>query len=181
MTIDRLGNIIVREVQPQDLKQNAQVCKMINEAFRSDDSWTNDRHCVGVDRIQLDQFTDMISKNGNPDIFLYAVDGEQIVGTVQIVPEKGTTTALLSLVSVSPTHQSRGVGSLLMRECIRYMKENMKHMTEAYIYVLECRPELLSWYTRLGWQDNNEVIPFPDKSVLIVDEAPLRVLRYSLI
>lgn len=175
------STIIVREVQPEDLKKNAEVCKLINDAFRSDESWTTDRHCVATDRITLEGFTEMIDNNYNPNIFLYAVDGDEIVGTVQIMPEKGKNSVLLSLVSVKPSHQSRGVGSLLMRESIRYVKENMKHITEAVIHVLECRPELLVWYKRLGFQDTNETLPFHDKSILLVDEAPFAVLKYPLI
>lgn len=168
-------NVIqVRPVTAGDNKHTTKVCQMINDAFRSSDSWTRDSHIVGVERITHDGVKELIDNNGKPDTIMYAFDNDEVIGCI-VIREDG----LLSMLSVSPAHQSRGIGGLLMREAIAYMK-NVLHKKMAIVHVFQCRPELLIWYQRIGFVDYGEVIPFPVKEILLVEEAPLVVLKMNL-
>jgi predicted N-acetyltransferase YhbS len=175
------NNIQVRQVTLADKKYTATAHQVINAAFRSSDSWTTDSAIVGIDRITPDGIDQLIDQNGRPDVFLYAFDQETMIGCILIKPEaNGGEGALLSMLAVSPSHQSQGIGGLLIRESLQYIRYNMTHIKQAIVHVFQCRPELLSWYTRLGFTDAGEMIPFPEKSILLVEEAPLVVLRYSI-
>lgn len=166
--------IQVRSVTVDDEKHTTEVCEMINEAFRSSESWTRDSHIVGAERISHDGVKELIDNNGKPDTFMLAFDSNKVVGCI-VIREDG----LLSMLSVSPKYQSRGIGGLLMRESIAHMK-NVLQKKMAIVHVFQSRPELLIWYQRLGFVDYGEVIPFPIKEILLVDEAPLVVLKMNL-
>lgn len=166
--------INVRPVRPDDKKYNADVFKMINKAFRSSDSWTTDGAIVGVDRVGQDELNQMVENSGKEDVLMYAMDDETIAGCV-LIKQNG----LLSMLAVCPSYQSQGVGGQLIRESIEYMK-SVLCMPLAQVYVFQCRPELLTWYQRIGFKNEGEIIPFPDKSILIVEEAPLVVLNYRI-
>jgi GNAT superfamily N-acetyltransferase len=167
-------HILIRPVQIRDKQYTPEACKMINAAFRSSESWTTDRAVVGIDRIDEKGVDEIIENSGKADVLLYALDGEAIVGCVLIKQD-----GLLSMLAVSPRYQSRGIGGLLIKKTIEYMKTILV-MKMAMVHVFLCKPELLTWYQRIGFEDDGEVIPFPDKSVLIVDEAPLAVLKYRI-
>lgn len=167
-------SIKVRPAQPDDKKYNLEAFKMINTAFRSSDSWTTDSAIVGIDRITLDGLSEMVENSGKGDVLMYAFDNETIAGCV-VIKQDG----LLSMLAVCPSYQSQGVGGLLIRESIEYMKSTL-FMKLAMVHVFQCRPELLTWYQRIGFEDDGQVIPFPEKSILLVDEAPLVVLNYRI-
>ncbi|KAI8637962.1 hypothetical protein BD408DRAFT_423719 [Parasitella parasitica] len=172
--------ITVEAVQPsqyQELKHT--IYEIINVSFRSDASWTNDRAFVNVDRIPVGGETEFDFKCNEPNVLLCAFDGNQIVGVVHILIQGNE--AILNCLGVSPTHQSRGVGSLLIRESVKYIQGNMPTIKEAVVHVFVSRHELTTWYIRMGFQDKGEVIPFPHGDILIVDEAPLAVLRYPIL
>lgn len=173
MTKDN-NHILIRPVQITDKKYTSEACQMINAAFRSSESWTTDRAVVGIDRIDEKGVDALIEASGKGDVLLYAFDQEVIVGCILIKQD-----GLLSMLAVSPKYQSRGIGGLLIRKTIEYMKTVLV-MKMAMVQVLISRPELLTWYQRIGFEDDGEVIPFPDKSILIVDEAPLAVLKYRI-
>lgn len=169
-----LAGVIVRPVQTEDKKYNAAALEMINVAFRSSDSWTTDRAIVGVPRITLEQLNEAVENSGKEDVLMYAFYNENVAGCILI---KGD--GMLSMLAVSPSYQSQGVGGLLIQESILYMKSVLR-MKLAMVHVFQCRPELLAWYQRIGFKDDGQVIPFPYKSVLLVDEAPLVVLKYRI-
>lgn len=169
-------NITVRPVIPEDHKNYASAAhEMIVEAFRSPEGWTSDGHIVGIDRITLEGVNELIDNSGKSGVFLFAFDKDVLVGCILICED-----GLLSMLSVSLKYQSQGIGGLLIKESTEYMKSVLL-MKMAIVHVFQCRPELLTWYQRIGFKDNNEVIPFPVKDILLVDEAPLVVLRKPLL
>ncbi|CEP18957.1 hypothetical protein [Parasitella parasitica] len=168
---------VLQPSQYQELKRT--IYEIINVSFRSDDSWTNDRAFVNVNRIPINGEAEFDARCAEPNALLCAFDGDQIVGVIHILAQRNE--ALLNCLGVSPTHQSRGVGSLLIRESVKHIQENMPTIKEALVHVFESRHELTTWYVRMGFQDKGEVIPFPHGDILIVDEAPLAVLRYPIL
>jgi ribosomal protein S18 acetylase RimI-like enzyme len=175
------NDIQVRKVALEDKKHTPTAYQVINAAFRSPDSWTTDRAIVAVDRITPEGIDQLVENSGRSDVFLYAFDKETMIGCILIKPEVDGEGAILSMLAVSPSHQSRGIGGLLIRESLQYIQHNMTHIKQAIVHVFQCRPELLIWYKGLGFIDAGELIPFPEKSILLVQEAPLVVLRYFFI
>lgn len=181
MTTDKnISQITVQPVKPLQYNEiKRTVYDIINVAFRSDDSWTTDRAFVAIDRIPTSGEADFDARCNEPNALLCAFDGDQIVGTVHILVQGSEAT--LNCLGVSPSYQSHGVGSLLIRESIKYIEETMPSIKEAVVHVFVSRSELTTWYVRMGFKDVGEVIPFPYKDVLIVDEAPLVILRYPIL
>lgn len=169
-----ISNIIVRPVQCEDTRHNVKTWEMINAAYRSSESWTTDVKIVSIPRISLDELNELVINSGKEDVLMYAFEKENVAGCV-LIKKDGT----LSLLAVSPLYQSRGIGGLLIRESLQYMK-SVLCMKLAFIHVFQCRPELVEWYQRIGFENDGQVIPFPFKSVLLVDEAPLVILKYKL-
>ncbi|KAI7886395.1 acyl-CoA N-acyltransferase [Mucor mucedo] len=166
--------IVVRPVLCEDTRYNSKVWEMINAAYRSSESWTTDVKIVSIPRISLDELNETVLNSGKENVLMYAFDEENVAGCI-LIKKDGT----LSLLAVSPSYQSRGIGGLLIKESLDYMK-SVLCMKLAIIHVFQCRPELIAWYQRLGFEDDGEVMPFPFKNILLVDEAPLVVLKNKL-
>lgn len=88
----------------------------------------------------------------------------QVVGTLMIVPfldlqELPTPgEAMITRFAVSPHHQSEGLGRLLIEESFAVMKEQGYELCS--IRVFENKPEVLAWYTKLGFKDTSERLAF---------------------
>lgn len=101
-----------------------------------------------------------IKENGNPYTLLFAMEADTIVGTIQVQPsEKVAHEAEFRLFSVSPFHQSKGIGGKLLKSALEEMKATNK--THCVIRVFENRPELLNWYKKLGFVETGDRIPYP--------------------
>ncbi|CAO0797489.1 unnamed protein product [Mucor circinelloides] len=181
MTLSKTpSQITVRPVTSEQYEKiKRTVYDIINVAFKSDDSWTTDRAFVSIDRIPTAGEAEFDARCKEPNVLLCAFDEQdQIVGVIHIQVQGSE--ALLNCLGVSPSHQSRGVGSLLIRESVKHIQANMPTIKEAVVHVFVARPELTTWYVRMGFKDVGEVIPFPYGDILIVDEAPLVILRYDV-
>lgn len=100
-----------------------------------------------------------IEESGKPNTLLFAFEEDSVVGTVQIQPSADHPhEAEIGLFAVSPLHQSRGIGGNLIRNAMLEMKE--QGYTSAFLHVLENRPEILTWYRKLGFQETGERVPF---------------------
>jgi len=76
------------------------------------------------------------------------------------------TKAEVGMLSVKPSEQSRGIGSLLMREALRICREDL-HRDTAVMWILDGRVDLLGWYHKLGFVDTGRIEPFPDISTRV--------------
>ncbi|RCI05813.1 hypothetical protein CU098_012647 [Rhizopus stolonifer] len=175
-----IKEIYIRPVTLEDIQYNEVAFQMINAAYRSSESWTTDNHLVSIDRVQVEDIQNLIEKSGQPNVLLYAFDVNTVIGCILIQPEQNGE-ALLSLLAVSPTHQSRGIGKQLIEKAIGYVQTNMPNINQVLVHVFDCRKELVNWYIRLGFVDKRELIPFPYKEILLAKEAPLLILRMPVI
>jgi ribosomal protein S18 acetylase RimI-like enzyme len=119
----------------------------------------------------MDEVESAITGNRSPNVLLLAFlstdNGDEVVGTVQVQPEHEHKEAEIGFFSVSPKHQSQGIGGKLIREAIRVIKEDLKY-ERAMVHVLENRVDILKWYRKLGFQETGERVEFvwPDKLLI---------------
>lgn len=76
--------------------------------------------------------------------------------------------AMITRFAISPHHQSKGLGRLLLEGSLKVMKDQGYHTCS--IRVFENRPEVLAWYTKLGFVDTLERRAFkapPGKSLVL--------------
>lgn len=172
--------ISVRLVQSSDLKFVAEATSVVNNAYRSEGGWTTEKDIVGGLRCTEEDMTRFINENGKPNTLLFAFEEEQVVGTVQIQPSHSVNNeAEVGLFSVSPLHQSRGIGGKLIRQAMEEMTK--LGFDTATMHVLENRPEILAWYKKLGFTETGERIPFVWPEMLKVKNLHFLTLKKPLV
>ncbi|KAI8326697.1 acyl-CoA N-acyltransferase [Choanephora cucurbitarum] len=163
------ATIFVRKALPSDIKYVQEATKTVNAAYRSEGGWTTEKDIVGGLRCTEEDMKHFVEESGQPNTLLFAFDEETVVGTLQIQPMKSEEKeAEIGLLSVSPLYQSRGIGGKLIRQALIEMQQ--LGFTFAVMHVLENRPEILSWYRKLGFSETGERIPFVWPEMLKVDE-----------
>ncbi|KAI8075389.1 acyl-CoA N-acyltransferase [Gilbertella persicaria] len=162
--------VSVRKVIPADIKHAEEATKVVNAAYRSEGGWTTESHIISGLRCTLEDMERFIRTSGQPNTLLFAFEEEQVVGTLQIQPSKeDPAEAEVGLFSVSPLHQSRGIGGKLIRQALIEM--NALGFKYAMMHVLENRPEILTWYRKLGFVETGERIPFIWPEMLKEDKS----------
>ncbi|KAG0054087.1 hypothetical protein BGZ83_011971 [Gryganskiella cystojenkinii] len=196
------NTIIVRMAKHDDMK----VAKEIHgfPLFFYDPlegGWTTEAHLISDERVSLKQLKDALLDKINPILLAFDTETNKPVGTLQLdpaeyYPDFGEYTAegyycsyedplpkkqqiFIGLFSVDPLYQSRGVGRMLVDEALRYSKENLGRK-QAVVYVIKQRPELVTWYKRLGFADYGERVPFPDQNLMKKEDIHFQVLRLDL-
>jgi ribosomal protein S18 acetylase RimI-like enzyme len=80
----------------------------------------------------------------------WVIVAEEGVGLIKISqdPEDGV---VLSGLSVLPDHRGKGIGSSLVREAERIVKEEIGEGEDICLSVESWNKELIGWYTKLGF------------------------------
>jgi ribosomal protein S18 acetylase RimI-like enzyme len=123
------------------------------------DGWTTEGDFVKGSRCTEEVMKNFIEESGKPHTLLFAFDGDSVVGTVQIEhSETNPTSGEIRLLSVSPAHQSRGIGGILLQAVLAEMKD--LGYTSAVMHIFENRPTLLAWYKRMGFEETGARKPY---------------------
>ncbi|GJJ77367.1 hypothetical protein EMPS_09726 [Entomortierella parvispora] len=195
------ASVIVRLAKPEDIAQITQIHSVINRAYRSEGGWTTEAHLVSEERCSIDELKGAILDKVNPLLLAFDSETNEPLGTLQLdpaetYPDFGEYKAegyncthvestpkdqqiFVGLFSVDPLQQSRGIGRKLVDEALRHAKESMGRK-QAVVYVILQRPELVSWYKKLGFVDYGEKVPFPDASRIKQEDIHFSVLRLAL-
>jgi GNAT superfamily N-acetyltransferase len=124
-----------------------QITAVINAAFRIAEEFF-----VDGNRITQAEVEELLAKGA----FLLAEADEKLSGCVYV--ELRGERSYLGLLSVDPTIQQSGLGSLLMMEAERYCRERGSHGMD--ILIVNLRDELPSFYQKRGYVENGTT-PFP--------------------
>ncbi|KAF9570210.1 hypothetical protein EC968_002089 [Mortierella alpina] len=195
--------VFFRRAQPEkDVQHVDDIFRIVNTAYRSNMSWTHESHLIKDNRISKEGIIQLLndhvkilllafdSESGrvlgtaeldpaecHPDLDDYTGDGENESTYVESLPKEDLVH--LGLLSIDPQHQSRGLGRQLVEAALRYSKETLGRK-QAVVTVLYQRPELCSWYKRLGFIDYGEKKSYPDPSSTLQDNVHFTVLRRAL-
>ena len=110
---------------------------VINAAFQQVEAFF-----VDGDRVSSTEVLDSLNKG----TFLLVEDGDDILGCVYVVPK---SEAYLGLLSVSPGHQKRGLGSVLMQAAENFCREAGSRTIN--IKIVHLRKELPDFYHKRGY------------------------------
>ncbi|KAI8982016.1 acyl-CoA N-acyltransferase [Mycotypha africana] len=146
-----VSSIFVRKAVHTDLKYVEEATKVVNAAYR-----------YGAET------------NTNTNL----ESSTKIVGTVLLQPSENPGEAEISLFSVLPSYQSKGIGSRLIRTVMAGMKDLGFHT--AVIHVIESRSEILAWYKKLGFVETGERVPFVWPELLKQDNLHFLTLKRKL-
>jgi len=126
----------------------AKITDVINSAFRIAEGFF-----IDGPRISLAEVEQLLAKGS----FLLAEAGETLNGCVYV--ELRGERSYLGLLSVDPTYQKSGLGSVLMVEAENYCRERGSRFMD--IYIVNLREELPAFYRRRGYVENGTT-PFPE-------------------
>lgn len=124
------------------------ITSVINAAFRIAEGFF-------VDGLRITQAE--VEQSLVKGVFLLAEAGDEINGCVYV--ELRGERSYLGLLSVDPSSQQGGLGSLLMLEAERYCRERGSRAMD--IYIVNLREELPAFYARRGYVENGTT-PFPE-------------------
>ena len=124
-----------------------QITAVINAAFRIAEEFF-----VDGNRITQAEVEELLAKGA----FLLAETDGKLNGCVYV--ELRGDRSYLGLLSVGPTIQQSGLGSLLMLEAERYCRERGSHGMD--ILIVSLREELPSFYQKRGYVESG-TSPFP--------------------
>lgn len=134
----------IRIAEPSDAKQ---IMAVINSAFRI----AEDFFC-GADRITLEEVERLFTTG----TFLVA-EADRVLGGCVYVELRGER-SYLGLLSVDPSQQQSGLGSLLMEAAEKHCRERGSQFMD--IYIVNLRTELTPFYRRRGYVETG-TLPFP--------------------
>lgn len=136
----------------------ATIEKLVNSAYRGDSSkkgWTTEANLLDGIRIDREEIETII-EDPKKALLLYKIDG-QIVGCVNL--EKKENSIYLGMLTVNPEKQAAGIGKKLLKEAEEFAIE--QNTFEIEMTVISKRKELIAWYVRNGYQQTEEIRPFP--------------------
>jgi len=124
-----------------------QITSVINAAFKIAEEFFIDGN-----RITQAEVEEMLNKS----VFLLAETGDKLNGCVYV--ELRGERSYLGLLSVDPTYQQNGLGSLLMTEAEKYCRERGSHCMD--ILIVNLREDLPAFYQKRGYVVSG-TSPFP--------------------
>ena len=139
------STVPIRVAVPLDA---AKITDVINAAFRIAEGFF-----VDGPRISEAEVEQLLAKGS----FLLAEADDKLNGCVYV--ELRGERSYLGLLSVDPSSQKSGLGSVLMLEAENYCRERGSRFMD--IYIVNLREELPAFYRRRGYVENGTT-PFPD-------------------
>ncbi|KAI9598064.1 hypothetical protein BDF19DRAFT_463398 [Syncephalis fuscata] len=86
---------------------------------------------------------------------------------------------LVGLLAVDPEHQSRRIGSSLVRAAEEYTRDQL-HLSHTGVWVIKQRTDIIKWYQRMGFIDSGRELPFVWDHLLLDKTARFRVFLKPL-
>lgn len=163
--------------------------RIIQQAYRTELSWTTEVNLVKGERISLPQLQAQLAAQKDP-IFVAETRLESgdaaIAGCIcaewaKLHPDVGLSEecTMFGLFAVDPAHQSVGIGTRLLQHAVTFAKEEWG-CERAVLWVIKQRTEILAWYERLGFEWHGETRDFVFPELALHDEVEFRVLSKRL-
>jgi predicted N-acetyltransferase YhbS len=149
----------IRIAAPADAPR---ITSVINAAFRIAEGFFVDGPRIGQAEVEQ-----LLVKGA----FLLAENDDHVIGCVYV--ELRGERSYLGLLSVDPSSQQGGLGSLLMLEAEKYCRERGSRAMD--IYIVNVREELPAFYRRRGYVENGTT-PFPAD---VVTKVPCHFINMS--
>jgi ribosomal protein S18 acetylase RimI-like enzyme len=132
------------------------ICNLVNRAYRGEKGWTKETGIIDGNRTNVDEIRLLIS-NPNALMFITSIGGE-VAACICI--EIINNSAYISLFSVSPAYQDRGLGKQIINLAENYAR-NQLCINKLIMVVISQRKELIAFYERRGYKRTGKVKKYP--------------------
>ena len=137
------------------------IVDLVNSAYRGDSSkkgWTTEADLLGGQRVDPEGVLSDLTKENSVILIGQDEDSDdKIVACVHL--ERHESKCYLGMLTVDPTLQKKGIGSMLIEESEAFAQ--FWDCTHMYMTVIVQRPELIKWYESQGFRNTGEKRPFP--------------------
>ncbi|WP_339939001.1 GNAT family N-acetyltransferase [Undibacterium luofuense] len=101
----------------------------------------------------VELWTERLRQSSGDDIVLVAVDGEVVVGSAGLHPEKKRRRLHVAMlgITVAESHAGRGIGSLLMAELMR-LADQWMHLLRIELTVYTDNAAAIHLYRKFGFE-----------------------------
>lgn len=167
-------------VYPMEEKDIAEISLVVNQAYEgSDDSgavgWTHEKELIAPPRIPVHlKNPKEFVVTSDMNVFKFQENGK-ILGCVRV--ERHGTSADVSMLSVVPSLQARGVGSTLLKAAEDWARGKGCQTME--MAVVCHRKELQDYYKRRGYKETEKTIPFPIREGYGAPIIPLHFIVFE--
>lgn len=147
------------EIRPATATDLPHLHPVIERAYRGDSAragWTHEADLVTGERTDLETLRSLLD---GPSRLLIALDGDTILGCVNVV-DRGDGLAYLGLLCVDPLLQAGGIGNQLLATAEAAARDTFA-AARIEMTVIDRRAELIAWYLRHGYAPSGETRPFP--------------------
>ncbi|HZF99262.1 MAG TPA: GNAT family N-acetyltransferase [Pseudoxanthomonas sp.] len=151
-----MDNLRFRRATPSDIPA---LVALVTSAYRGEESrrgWTTEADLLDGPRIDPQVLQADIKRPRSTVIVAERDDG--LLACVHVADEHGA--GYLGMFSVRPDAQGNGVGSALMREAERHVREDLR-LPIMRMTVIDVRDELIAYYERRGYARTGIKKPFP--------------------
>jgi ribosomal protein S18 acetylase RimI-like enzyme len=136
------------------------ISHIVNYAYRGppvEGAWTSEFGILDGARVDVPAIERMIAAEATAVLVLHDDDGA-VAGCIAVEPHDETL-SYLSMLSVDPCRQAKGLGRRLVAAAERYAR--IQGATRARMTVIHVRQALIDWYLRQGYKPTGETEPFP--------------------
>lgn len=166
--------------QDAEICQIYQIVKWAYRGGKDKKSVFQEEHLITGDRIDVASIQEIISHplhgtDGGSSL-LVLEDETRVIGCIKVDTKADSNEAELGLFAVDPDLAGQGHGRTLLNFALNYAGSLKK--TTAVIWVLDCRADILGWYTRQGFVLTGETADFPDLKAKVGVPNPGLVLKF---
>ncbi|KAI8055395.1 acyl-CoA N-acyltransferase [Syncephalis plumigaleata] len=200
-TIPVNNTVRIRLSTSEDVVHVDRLHEIINGAYRGEKSWTTEMHLVKEERITKSALIERLTASSPATLIAELVSTDPsdntppyVVGTVEVaisdavgevsaegddepqykIDDTTCSYGLIGLLAVDPNHQSRHIGSSLMRAAEEHARDQL-NLSQVGCWVIKQRADIIKWYQRMGFKDTGRELPFVWEHLLIDKTARFRI------
>ena len=150
------------------------LARHVNAAYRGDTArqgWTTESDLLDGQRIDEAGVADMLALPGAAMLLARDEAGE-LLGSFHV--QIKDSVVYLSMLAVTPTLQTQGVGKFLLEAAENYGRQH--GCTLSRMTVISVRAELIAYYERRGYHLTGATEPFPTDPRYGIPKQPLMLL-----
>jgi len=144
------------------------IIELVNRAYRSSKSWTNESSLVSGNRTTKDEVLGYIE-----NAHLFVLEKEKIQAIICI--EEQEKNAYIGFLAVDTKLQNQGIGKVMLQNAEEYALQTLG-LSSFVMAVVADREELIEFYLRRGYKKTAKIINYPTNLNVGTPKKDLQVI-----